>query len=91
MNKINKVFTLTLGTEAETVLVQGLSCLVQNNSETATVYIKERREDGVDVTAGNGWAIGPGGATSVPLVAMELSLAASAANTDVRVLVLDEE
>lgn len=91
MWKMDNVQVLKLGTAPKTVMVRGLACLVQNNSETATVYIKERREDGVDVTAGNGWAIGPGGATSVPLVAMELSLAASTANTDVRVLVLDEE
>ena len=80
-----------LGTAPETVMVRGLACRVQNNSTTATVYIRERREDGADADTDNGWAIAPGGAMSVPLVAMELSMVATAANTDVRVLVLDEE
>ena len=48
-------------------------------------------QDGADADTDNGGAIAPGGAMSVPLVAMELSMVATAANTDVRVLVLDEE
>ena len=90
MNKIDKVFTLTLGTEAETVLVQGLNCLVQNNSGSAAVFFKEKRSDGVDVTPLTGWRLGPGEVTRVPMTALELSLIAESADTDVRVLLLDE-
>ena len=75
MKKIDSVCVLTLGTSAQTVRVSGLACMVQNNSESASVYMKERRADGEDVTADNGW---------------RLALVASAAGTDVRVLLLDE-
>ena len=81
---------LTLGTSAQTVRVSGLACMVQNNSESASVYMKERRADGEDVTADNGWRLAPGERTPVPFTALDLSLVASAAGTDVRVLLLDE-
>ena len=84
MKKIDSVCVLTLGTSAQTVRVSGLACMVQNNSESASVYMKERRADGEDVTADNGWR------TPVPFTALDLSLVASAAGTDVRVLLLDE-
>ena len=84
MRKIDSVCVLTLGTSAQTVRVSGLACMVQNNSESASVYMKERRADGEDVTADNGWR------TPVPFTALDLSLVASAAGTDVRVLLLDE-
>ena len=38
----------------------------------------------------NGYRLGPGAETAVPLTAMELSVVADAADTDVRVLLLDE-
>jgi len=85
MKKIDSVCVLTLGTSAQTVRVSGLACMVQNNSESASVYMKERRADGEDVTADNGWRLAPGERTP-----LDLSLAASAAGTDVRVLLLDE-
>lgn len=87
--KIERVEVLTVGTSAQTVGVHGLGCLIENNSESATVYFKEKRDDGKDASASNGFALGPGKMTPVPLVALELSVAASAADTDVRVLLLD--
>jgi len=87
--KIDRVETLTLGTSAQTVGVHGLACLIQNNSESATVYFKEAREDGKKATSSNGFALAAGKTTEIPLVAMDLSLVASAASTDVRVLILD--
>lgn len=60
MKKIDSVCVLTLGTSAQTVRVSGLACMVQNNSESASVYMKERRADGEDVTADNGWRLAPG-------------------------------
>ena len=86
MKKIDSVCVLTLGTSAQTVRVSGLACMVQNISESASVYMKERRADGEDVTADNA----PGERTPVPFTALDLSLVASAAGTDVRVLLLDE-
>ena len=90
MKKIDSIVALQVGMAAQTVRINGLTCLVQNNSDSAAVYFKEKRDDGVDVTAENGYRLAPGGETRIPLTAMELSLAADAADTDVRVLILDE-
>ena len=90
MYKLESVAALTLGASAQTVRVNGLSCLVENNSDTATVYFREKRMDGLAASASDGWALGPGEKTSVPMAALELSLIADAADTDVRVLLLDE-
>lgn len=89
MLRIDKVVTLTLGTSAQTVKVNGLACLIQNNSESATVYFKEKSEDGKAASSSNGFALGPGKTLEIPLVARELSVVSDAASTDVRVLILD--
>ena len=90
MVKIEKVVKLTAGTSAQTVAVNGLAFMLQNLSESATVYFKEKRDDNKAATASNGYAVGPGKETQVPMVAMDLSVVASAASTDVRVLILEE-
>lgn len=87
--KIAEIRTLTLGTEAVTVPVRGLACLVENNSDSALVYLREKREDGIAAGAENGWTLSPGERTAFPLVAMDLSLTASAVDTDARVMILD--
>lgn len=89
MLRIDKVVTLTLGTSAQTVKVNGLACLIQNLSESATVYFKEKSEDGKAASSSNGFALGPGKTLEIPLVARELSVVSGAASTDVRVLILD--
>ena len=89
MLRIEKVETLTVGTTASTVKVNGLACLIQNNSESATVYFKEKRDDGKAATSSNGFALGAGKTLEIPMVARELSVVSSAASTDVRVLILD--
>ena len=90
MVKIEKVVKLTAGTSAQTVAVNGLSFMLQNLSESATVYFKEKRDDGKAASSSNGYAVGPGKETTIPMVAMDLSVVASAASTDVRVLILEE-
>ena len=90
MVKIERVVALTAGTTAETVEVRGLAFLLQNLSESATVYFKEKRDDGAAATASNGYAVGPGKATEIPLVAMSLSVISDTASTDVRILILEE-
>lgn len=90
MKKIDSIRVLTLGTNAETVRVSGLACLVQNNSESASVYLKECRGDDTPASPANGWRLAPGERTAVPFTALDLSLVASAEGTDVRVLLLDE-
>lgn len=89
MCKIEKIEALTVGTSAQTVKVNGLACMVQNLSDSASVYIKEKRDDGKAATTSNGWCLGPGKSTEIPLVAMELSVIASATSTSVRVMILD--
>ena len=91
MNRIESVIALQVGTTAVNVPVKGLACLLQNNSAAASVYFKERRDDGAAATASNGWLLGPGAATSVPLTARELSLVSDTADTDVRVMILEQE
>jgi len=90
MYKIEKVVKLTVGTTASTVGVHGLACLIENNSDSASVYFKDKRDDGKAATSSNGFLLGPGKMTPVPLVAMDLSIVASDAGTDVRVLILEE-
>ena len=90
MNKVEKIEVLTVGAKAQTVRVNGLPCLIQNNSPATEVFFKERRDDGVDAGADNGWRLGPGETTVCPMVLRELSVAAGGADADVRVLILDE-
>ncbi len=90
MFKIDSIRTLTLGKSAQTVRVSGLAFLAQNLSASANVFFKERRADGTDATAANGWRLGPGESMPLPLTALELSLAASAEGTDVRVMILED-
>ena len=90
MKKIENVRVLTVGTAAVTEKIGGLAFLMENNSSSATVYFKELRLDGVSASASNGFALGPGAVLPVPVTAEELSVSASAAGTDVRLLILDE-
>ena len=90
MKQIESVLCLTVGTAAQTAELGGLAFLMENLSDSATVYFKERRDDGTDATASNGFALGPGETLPVALTASELSVAASAAGTDVRLLILNE-
>ena len=89
MYKIERVEKLTLGTTAQTVEVRGMAFLIANNSESASVYFKEKRDDGKAASSSNGFLVPAGKTTLVPMVAMDLSVVASAASTDVRVLILD--
>ena len=90
MKQIENVLALTVGTATQTVDVGGLAFLMENLSESASVYFREKRDDGLTVTADNGFALGPGAVTQVPLTAVELSVIASAAGTDVRLMLLNE-
>ena len=91
MKKIDKITVLSIGTTAESVKISGLACTVQNTSDSASVYLKEKRYDGMDASSSNGWVLAPGETLPFPLTAMELSLAASAADTDVRIMILEED
>ena len=91
MYRLEEIRSIEAGTDAVTVKVNGLGCLVQNNSDSASVYLKEMREDGEEVTADNGWRLPAGGELRFPMTVRELSICASADETDVRILILDEE
>ena len=90
MLKLEKVVAVSAGTTAKDVEVRGLACLVQNNSDSATVYLREKRSDGTAASSSNGWRLAPGETLPFPVVAMTLSVVASAASTEVRVMILDE-
>lgn len=89
MLKIEKIEKLSVGTSASTVKVHGLAFMIQNLSDSATVYFKEKSDDGKAATTSNGFAVGAGKTLEIPLVARELSVVSSAASTDVRVMILD--
>ena len=87
--RIESVKVLSLGT-TETEVELGCSAfLLENGSEEATVYFKEKDYDGVAVTADNGFALPPAAMMPVVLCGHCLSLLASADAADVRLLVLE--
>lgn len=79
-----------VGTSAKSVNVNSKTFLMVNTSEANTVYFKEMAEDGKAATAANGFALLPGQMLQLPLCARTLSMIASAADTDVRLLYLTE-
>lgn len=87
--KIEKVVKLSVGTTAQDVACHGQSFLIQNNSDSATVYLSEKDYDGKAATSSTGYALAPGKGTMFPMEARTLSVVASAASTDVRLLILD--
>ena len=89
MFKLLKVEKLSVGTTAKSVMVSGHAFLIANNSSEASVYFKEKAIDGTAATSSNGFLLPAGKTTDEPIVAEELSVVASAASTDVRVLILD--
>ena len=91
MVKMDKVLCLTVGTTAAEAKIHGMTCLVQNLTADTTVYVKEKRDDGIAVTASTGWAIPGGRELRCPVAAMDLSLVSDSEDgSDVRILILDE-
>lgn len=90
MFKLLRVEKLTAGTTATSVMVSGHAFLIANNSADASVYFKEKAADNVACTSSNGFLVPAGKTTDEPMIAEELSVVASAASTDVRVLILDQ-
>lgn len=74
------------GTKAVEVEGHCRKFLMVNTSATATVYFKESADDGKAATADNGFALLPGQLLHVPLAARKLSVIASEADVDVRLL-----
>ena len=87
--KIETVRALSVGTTAQDVNVNYRGFLMQNLSDTATVYFREKDADGKDCTAQNGFALPPGAVQERVYTAHTLSLVASAAGADVRILLVD--
>ena len=86
--KMEKVRCLSVGTAA---VEEELCCqafLIENNSESATVYFREKDADGIDCTEDNGYVLRPGTRLDLPLCARQLSLIATA-QADVRLLILE--
>lgn len=87
---IEKVEKLAAGTTARDVEVNRRSFYLANASDSALVYFKERSEDGKACTAANGFILPPKTIFPRPLCAKTLSVLASAADTDVRILYVGE-
>jgi len=86
--KIEKVKKLSVGT---TAVEEELCCqafLLENNSETATLYFRDKDADNIDCTADNGYALAPGSRLDMPLCARQPSLVATC-EADVRLLILE--
>ena len=81
---------VTAGTKAVEVEAHCRPFLMVNTSASATVYFKEKAEDGKAVTADNGFALLPGQSLRVPLTARELSILSSEEGADVRLLFCTE-
>lgn len=81
---------VVVGTSAKSISVNSKTFLMVNASEANTVYFKEMAEDGKAVTTATGFALLPGQTLQIPLCARTLSVIASAADTDVRILYLTE-
>ena len=86
--RIESVKVLSLGTTETEVELGSAAFLLENCSEEATVYFKEKDYDGVAAASDKGFALAPG-MMPVVLCAHCLSLVASADETDVRLLVLE--
>lgn len=74
------------GTKAVSVEAYCRPFLMVNTSASATVYFKEEAEDGKAVTEATGFALLPGQTLRFPLTARKLSIIASEADVDVRLL-----
>lgn len=72
-------------TQAQDVDADCRSFLAVNTSQTATVYFREKGDDGKEVTADNGFVLLPGTMTPVVLCAKTLSVMATEA-ADLRLL-----
>ena len=87
--KIEEVRALTVGTTAQEQEIRYQGFLLQNNSASESVCFRDKEADGEDCTAENGFVLGPGERTQTVLTARTLSLLATAADTDVRLLIVD--
>ncbi len=83
---IDSTKKVNAGTKAVTVEAHCRPFLMVNTSATATVYFKEMGDDNKVATVDNSFALLPGQTLRVPLTARKLSILASKADTDVRLL-----
>ncbi len=88
--KIEEIRVLTLGTTAQDLELHYEGAIIENNSSTATVYFRDKEADGADCSSSNGFALGPGERLEHVITARTLSLVASAAGTDVRLMIVEQ-
>lgn len=87
---IERIEKVKVGTTAKDIAADRRDFFLENVSESATVYFKEKSEDGKVCTAENGFALLPKTIFPRPLCAKTLSVIASAADADLRVLYVGE-
>lgn len=86
--KIGRVEVVAVTTKAQDVDLGYRSFIIQNTSEDAVVYIKEKHQDKADVTTETGFSIWPGETLNNVLSGKTLSIIGSAA-AKVRIMYLD--
>jgi len=84
---ITGVEKVTVGATASDVAVKSRTFFIANNHATNSVYFKEK--NGADVTTDTGFLLLPKTVFGEPLTADTLSIIASGASTDVRILYVD--
>ena len=84
--KFEGVQAVSVGTTAKDVECHFRNFMLQNASEDKMIYI----QSGIKATAGNGLVIHPGEMTETVMTADVISVVASAAGADLRILYVDE-
>lgn len=88
---IDRIEKHTVGTTETVVAVNYAAVIIENLTADNQLYFKEKSKDNTAVTANNGFVLDGGKILDIPLRAKSLSLKASAASTDVRIMYVKEE
>lgn len=86
--KIGKIEAVKATTSPKDLDISYRQFVIQNLSEAAVVYFKEKSSDGKNATQDNGFALQPGETMDMLLRAITLSIVASA-EADVRVMYVE--
>ena len=88
---IDRIEKKTVGTTATDLNVDYAAVFIENLTADNILYFKEKSKDNANATANNSFALPGGQKMDFPVRAKTLSLIASAASTDVRIMYVKEE
>ena len=86
---IKEIKVVSVGTTATDVAVNSKAFIIANNHATQSLYFKEKAVDGVGCTTSNGFLLPANTVLDKVLTAETLSMIASGASTDVRIMYVD--